>query len=235
LIVLGIPLQGAAWKKTAHRPVNQAPRISIQNFQVVDVSSGELRVTVDYTYPDTVRATVLIHATPDEKGGIFDPRTVEFDEVLVQTGTHTATLAITKRPTGPVFTSVAVRVCISSSSRALLCQDFPYEKTWTNSAGQMCSISGRLFGLLEGLSYPDHPGPPTRVSLRAMSLERRDGKRWSVSIRNRSYTFSNLEAGVVYTVFPSGFQSESGAKLVQCRGNTRHHVNFRITRPTSQG
>lgn len=235
LIVLGIPSHGAARNKTGHGPVNQAPKISIQNFRVVDVSSGELRVTVDYTYPGAVRGRVLIHASPEEKGGIYDPLTAEFDELLVQTGTHTVTLAITKRSTGPVFTSVAVRVCISASGGALLCRDFPHEKTWTNSAGQTCSISGRLSGPLEGLSYPDHAGPPTRVSLRQMSLESPDGKRRSVSITNRSYTFSNLDAGVVYSVFPSGFQSEPGRKPVPCRANSRHRADFRIIRPTPQG
>jgi len=249
VIVLGISSYGAAWNNTGHMftgaiaygaaihygAVNQASKISIQNFQVVDVSSGELRVTVDYTYPDAVQGKVLIHASPEEAGGIFNPLTAEFDELPVQSGTHTVTLAITKNSTGPVFTSVAVRVCISAPGGALLCRDFPHEKTWTNGAAQRCSISGRLLGRLEGLSRPDHAGPPIRVSLRQMVVESPDGKRRSAPISTRSYTFSNLDAGVEYKVFPSGFESQPRRTTVPCRANSRHRADFRIVRPTPEG
>lgn len=235
VIVLGISSYETAWSTSPLYAVNQAPAISIQNFRAVNVSSGELRVTVDYTYPRAVVGKVLIHAIPTEADGSFNPRTVDFDEVSVQSGTHTVTLGITKRSTGPVFKSVEVRVCISNSTGALLCRDFPLEKNWTNAAGQMCSIFGRVIGPLDGLSYPDHAGPPTRVFLRDIILETPDGKQRSALINNRSYTFSNLEAGVVYTVFPSGFQSLPARRTVECRPNSRHRADFRITRPTPQG
>ena len=237
VIVLAISSYGAAWTDAAthHGPVNQIPKMSIRNFRPVDVSSGELKVTVDYTYPGAVQDRVIILAIPMEQGDSFNGLTADFDELPVQSGTNTVTLAITKRSTGPDFTSVKVRVCISRPSGAILCQNFPYEKTWTNGAAQRCSISGNLSGTLEGLSYPDHAGSPTRVRLRQMLVELPNGEQQSAPVSNRSYTFTNLYAGVTYKVFPHGFESLPRQRTVQCRGNSQHRADFRITRPTSGG
>lgn len=111
--------------------VGQTPQTSIRNFRAVDLSSAVLQVTVDYTYTGGApQGEVSIHATPEEAGGVFDPRTVDFDELPVQSGTHTVSLTITRREGARDFTSVAVRVCMSTPGRALLCQDFPHQKTW---------------------------------------------------------------------------------------------------------
>ena len=69
----------------------------ITNFRPAEISGAELRVTVDYTFTGPAGEDVTIHATPEEAGGIFDPRTVEFDERAVEVGTHTATMTIVKR------------------------------------------------------------------------------------------------------------------------------------------
>ena len=237
VIVLGISYYGAAWTDAAthHGPVNQTPKVSIGNFRPVNISSGELKVTVDYTYPGAVQGKVIILAVPMEQGRSHDGLDANIDELPVQSGTHSVTLAITKRSTGPDFKSMEVRVCISNSRGAILCKNFPYEKTWTNGAAQRCSISGNLSGSLEGLSYPDHAGPPTTVRLRQMLAESPDGEQVSARVNNRSYTFSNLYAGVTYKVFPHGFESLPRQKTVRCRGNSQHRADFRITRPTSGG
>jgi hypothetical protein len=220
---------------THHVPVNQASAIRIENFRAVNVSSGKLQVTLDYTYPGEVVDKVVILASPDEKGGIFRPQTADFDSVPVQTGTHTVTLAITKNSTGPVFTSVNVRVCISKPGAALLCRDFPYEKTWTNGPDQFCSISGRLTGSLRGSSSPDHAGPSSTVTLRQMYAESPDGERERATITNGSYTFRNLYDGVHYTIYPDRFDSQPMRKTIRCRGNSQHRADFRILRPAGDG
>jgi len=60
---------------------------------------------------------ITIHATPEERGGVFDPRLVDYDEIPVQQGTHTVTLTITRREGAADFLSVTVRVCISTIDR----------------------------------------------------------------------------------------------------------------------
>ena len=93
----------------------QPAQTDIGNFRVVNVSSAQLRVTVDYVFLGTeTTGPVSIHATPEEAGGVFDPRVVEFEEVPVQTGRQTVSLLITKRNDARDFTSVAIRVCMST-------------------------------------------------------------------------------------------------------------------------
>jgi hypothetical protein len=246
-------------RAAVHRgPIGQTSDISITNFSAVDVSSGELRVTVDYTYSRVGQDEVSIHATPEERGGVFDPRTVEFDELPVRPGTHSVTLTIVKRPSARDFASVAVRVCISTPDRALHCQNFPHEKRWTAgtpptpdppsgelpkppqeplkpSAEPTCSISGQLSGPLEGLHHPDHPGSPTTVRLRFMGVVAADGTRRRAEVKNRRYTFQNLTPGTVYRVSPLGFVSKPRFRNVSCKANTSHHINFQIIGPTPDG
>jgi len=220
---------------TNHVPVNQASAMRIENFRAVNVANGRLNVTVDYTFPGEVVGKVIIRITPLEKGGIFRPQAVGSDLIPVQSGTHTVTIAGMKNSTGPVFTSVEVRVCISKDGTALLCRDFPYEKTWTNGPDQFCSISGQLTGSLVGSSSPDHAGPSSTVTLRQMYAESPDGERQRATITNRSYIFTNLYANVEYTIYPDRFDSQPMRETVFCRGNSQHRVNFRILRPSGDG
>jgi hypothetical protein len=112
----------------------QRPDASIRNFRAVDLSSDTLKVTVDYIYRGELPpGGVRLHATPQEAGGIFDPRTVLFDELPVRPGAFTTTLTIAKRAGARDFTSVAVRVCLSTSGSAIVCQDFPHAKRWTSA------------------------------------------------------------------------------------------------------
>jgi hypothetical protein len=99
-----------------------------------------------------------------------------------------------------------------------------------------CSITGTLSGPLEGLSYPDHPGPPTKVQLTHMRLITPEGKQLSVvEVRNGRFTFSNLRPGAVYRVVPEFFRSEPRHRDVSCRPNQKHRVDFRIIGALPQG
>lgn len=122
---------------TVHtRPaLTQEPRHRIANFRAANVSTAELRVTVDYTFAGAEGDTeVTIQAHPEDSAGAFDPRLVETEEVPVRPGTQTAAMSITKRTGEPEFTSVAVSVCIATSETALLCETFPHTKTWSDVA-----------------------------------------------------------------------------------------------------
>jgi hypothetical protein len=220
---------------TTHVPVNQASTIRIENFRAVNVANGRLNVTVDYTYPGEVVGKVIIRITPREKDGVVRPRAVGSDLIPVQSGTHTVTIAGIKNSTGPVLTSVDVRVCISKDGTALFCRDFPYEKTWTNGPDQFCSITGQLTGSLTGLSSPDHAGPSSTVTLRQMYAESPDGERQRATITNRSYVFTNLYANVEYTIYPDRFDSQPMRETVLCRSDSQHRVDFRILRPAGGG
>ena len=107
---------------------------SIQNFRAVNLSDAELKVTIDYTYNGELGTSdVYIHATPEESGGVFDLRTVNYEEVTLRRGTNRVTLNIKKRPESRNFTSQSIRVCMSTLKEAILCEDFQYTKTWTTA------------------------------------------------------------------------------------------------------
>jgi hypothetical protein len=230
------------------------PPNSIRNFRPVDVSSAELRVSVDYTWSSAGNeGPVFIHATPEEKDGVFDPSTVDFEKLVLRPGTHTVTLKIAKKARARVFTSLAVRVCMSTSNKALLCRDFPHEKRWTDATAPLvelpkplpapadpqpvqgrCSISGRLSGPLEGEVSPDHPGgSATRVRLREIFLRPVGAETpLRARIENRRYIFRNLKAGVVYEVLLVGFQSKPlWPRAVTCRASQNNRVDFQIIGP----
>lgn len=105
---------------------------SIRNIRIVNISDAELMVTVDYTYNGkSGLSDVYIHAIPEESDGIFDPRTVDYVEVPLKHGANSANLRITKRTQSRNFTSQTIRVCMSTHKEAILCEGFPYTKTWT--------------------------------------------------------------------------------------------------------
>jgi len=225
-------------------PVGQTPANSIRNFRAANISSAELRVTVDYTFTGGAAVEeVSIFANPEEAGGASDPRTVEVDELPVQTGSHTVTLTITKREGARDFTSVSVQVCLSTADRALLCQSFPYQKTWTAAvppkpkpgevapvppppapAQETCTISGRITGPLKGWVSPDTPGEKGyEATLKNVALAVGVGTRPVLTpIKNRTYTFKNVPAGVVYRISLEGFHSEPQYKTVSCRAGKHY-------------
>jgi len=225
---------------------------SIRNFRAASPSTAELRVTVDYTYAGANSGEITIHATPEERGGVFDPRLVDYDEIPVQQGTHTVTLTITRREGAADFLSVTVRVCISTIDRAILCQDFPHEKRWAAaappapppvapptppppSAPGTCSIGGEVTGPLQGVISPDSPASqPIKVTLRSMVLRAKDGGQpRRVSLTNRRYVFENVRAEATYEIFPDeGFRSNPPRRTVTCQANIRYRGrDFRITGP----
>ena len=109
----------------------QPAQTDIGNFRVVNVSSAQVRVTVDYVFLGTeATGPVSIHATPEETGGVLI-LALSNSKIIVQTGRQTISLLITKRNDARDFTSVAIRVCMSTVDRAVLCRDFPHEKRWT--------------------------------------------------------------------------------------------------------
>jgi hypothetical protein len=227
----------------------QVLRNRITNFRPAEVSSAELRVTVDYTFTGLTGEDVTIHATPEEAGGIFDPRTVEFDEHAVEVGTHTATMTIVKRAGARDFTHVAIRVCMSTVDRALLCETFPHTKAWTAAPPppaptapepgpvvvETCSIAGEVSGRLEW-QVRDDRGQPVTFALTEMVLMADGAPTRKASLKNRRYTFARLPAGVTYRVVPSTFRAEPPQRSVRCRGNVRYRGrDFRIIGPPPQG
>jgi hypothetical protein len=111
----------------------------------------------------------------------------------------------------------------------------PPTKPPAQPPAQTCSIYGELSGSLEGLSYPDHPGPATKVRLRHMGLRAPDGKQRNAEVKGRKFTFSNLPAGVVYRIFPAFFRSQPPHRDVTCTANQRHRANFKILGPAPEG
>jgi hypothetical protein len=238
----------------------QPAQTDIGNFRVVNVSSAQLRVTVDYVFLGTeATGPVSIHATPEEAGGVFDPRVVEFEEVPVQIGRQTVSLLITKRNDARDFTSVAIRVCMSTADRAVLCRDFPHEKRWTAPVPppdppppppppppKPCSISGTVSGQLAGVVLPDNPlGKPANVRLRHMvllgpnDLRRTAPVTISSLVDNKTgkgrYTFSGLTPDVDYRISAAFFKSDPAHRVISCSAGSTRIVNFRILGPVPEG
>lgn len=234
----------------------QPAQTDIGNFRVVNVSSAQLRVTVDYVFLGTeATGPVSIHATPEEVGGVFDPRIVEFEEVPVQTGRQTVSLLITKRHDARDFTSVAIRVCMSTADRAVLCRDFPHEKRWTAPVPppdppppppKPCSISGTVSGQLAGVVLPDNPlGKPANVTLRHMvlrgpnDLHRTAPVTISSLVNNKTgkgrYTFSGLTPNVDYRISAAFFKSDPAHRVISCSAGSTRIVNFQILGPVPDG
>jgi len=221
----------------------------IGSFRAVDVSSEKLSVSVDYTYVgDSGQTDVSINATPEESGGVFDPRLVDFEELPLEPGTHSATMTITKRTEAVNFTTVSIRVCMSARQRAILCEDFAHVKTWTTAVAPTspepapppktgtCSISGEVSGRLIW-RITDDRGEPVTFTLRDVLIM---APGWShpqrARLHNRRYTFNNLSADVSYRIFPSNFRADPRERRVACVTNIRHRGrDFRITGPPPQG
>jgi hypothetical protein len=134
-VLLAAMLIGIISFGAQHEVAAQRPSADLRIIRAVDVSSDILRVTVEYMFRGELPpGGVLLHATPQEAGNIFDPRTILFDELPVRPGVFTATLTIAKRAGARDFTSVALRVCLSTSGSAIVCEDFPHQKRWTSPA-----------------------------------------------------------------------------------------------------
>ncbi len=233
----------------------QRPPADVRLIRAMDLSSNTLQVTVEYMYRGELPPDgAWLHATPEEEGGVFDPRTVHFDELRVRPGVFTATLTITKRPDSRDFTSVGVRVCLSTADAVIVCRDFPYRKQWAAAAPatplpiptppspppdkplpppvpQTCSITGYVSGPLGRDLGPDHPGGFSEsLLLRHIVAARADGTTIRAEVQHRRYVFKNLPAGVAYRLAPpSGFPSHPRNKEVRCLPGGRRVVNFRIT------
>jgi hypothetical protein len=109
----------------------------IDGLRVIESSDAQLGVVVSYFYDGAFGAEgVLLHATPEEAGGVFDPRVVDFDEEPVIAGSKEARLTITKVPGARDFESVAVRVCMSTAEAAIVCRGFPLHKSWRAAAAE---------------------------------------------------------------------------------------------------
>jgi hypothetical protein len=112
----------------------QSAENNIRNFKLTDISSTEIEITLDYHYAGGFGTQdVFIHATPEEAGGVFHPQNVEFDEAPVQLGDNTAKLRVKKRFDSQDFTSVQIRVCMSTLTDAILCKNFPHTKRWSTT------------------------------------------------------------------------------------------------------
>ena len=96
-MLIGIASLGAQREVAAQRP-----QADVRIIRAVDASSDTLQVTVEYMYRDELPAGgVKLLATPEEEGGIFDPKIVQWDEVPVRRGVFTHTLTITSYQAPP--------------------------------------------------------------------------------------------------------------------------------------
>jgi hypothetical protein len=240
----------------------QPTQTEIGNFRVVNVSSAQIRVIVDYVFLGSeATGPVSIHATPEEAGSVFDPRLVEVEEIPVQTGRQTVSLLITKRNDARDFTSMAIRVCMSTVDRAVLCRDFPHEKRWTAPVPppdplppppptppppKPCAISGTVSGRLAGVVLPDNPlGKPVNVRLRHMvlmgpnDLRRTSPVTISSLVDNTTgkgrFTFSGLTPDVDYRISAAFFKSDPTHRVISCKAGSTRIVSFRILGPIPEG
>jgi hypothetical protein len=123
--------QTQARKQGAARKTEALQKNSIRSFAAVEISPAELQVSVDYTFAGEAGTNeTYIQALPQEKDGSFDPRTVEVEKIALLPGSHHVRLTITKRPRSRDFTSESIRVCLSAPGRAILCEEFPFTKSW---------------------------------------------------------------------------------------------------------
>lgn len=215
------------------RVLAQPPTNSIGNFRAIDVSSVELRVTVDYTYSGELGTTAaLIHATPEEAGGVFDPRSVDSENLPLRVGAHTAVFVIRKRSAHGSFTSINVRVCMSKSGRGFLCKAFPHKKTWAAAPpSPTCLVSGRLSGRLVWV-VRDPKGQPLRFRLTNVLLRTNGLQPIRVRVTSGGYISRDVPAGRTYQVIPANFRAEPRERTIVCGPNTRHTgLDFKITGP----
>jgi hypothetical protein len=215
----------------------QGPASRINQFRAVHVSSGELKVVVQYTFVGPGNSGATIAATPQEAGGVFDPRLVDFDAEPAHTGTHTVTLRITKRPEAREFTSVAIRVCIAGAHAAIVCEDFARAKTWRTPGNQAttgagtCSIDGEISGPLTWIVATGR-GEHVTFKFSDVVLTAPGAPPRRVPLQNRRYTIANLPAGIHYRIVPSNYRADPAARTVDCVPNRRYHGrDFRLTGP----
>jgi hypothetical protein len=107
----------------------EAADTRIEDFRATDISGRKLEIVVDYFYTgESGSSEVYIHASPVEADGSIDPGDFETEEkVLRSGGPHTEAFLIEG---SREFTSVAINVCMSTLDDAILCVEFPYQKTW---------------------------------------------------------------------------------------------------------
>jgi hypothetical protein len=243
-----VHLCGGIDRQAAAQP---APN-SISNLRAIDVSPAELRLTVDYHYGGGVGASnVSIEATPTERNGIFDPRSVDFQRFPLRVGAHSATFVIKKRPPFASFTSESIRVCMLHSNRPFLCEDFPRRKTWHGvvspprpspprppapppSSGT-CLVSGRISGTTVWVIRDSHGRRHQfRVSHVVLHTPGSQPIRVPVQVHGngRGYVARRLPAGRTYSLRPGNFQAEPRERTIVCSPGSRHTgMNFRITGP----
>ena len=122
-------LAASATVSAAHQ---NAPH-TIREPIVTDVSDNELLVTVDYVYGGSADEDVFLTVDVlDRKGESLPGITDDVTEAEIERGEGSATNSLTMDKAVGTFTSTALRVCLSSRDAGeLLCETFPYEKTWT--------------------------------------------------------------------------------------------------------
>ncbi len=223
--------------------------VSIRNFRAVPVSGDQLQVTVDYNFPTDMNAQRwIIRASPSARSGAsiggFESRVSG-----VQSGSHTVTLTLVKSPNAPDVTTDNVRICISTKRNSLLCQDFPYVKTWASYSKpppppQQCSVRGTLYGSVVGLAGSDRGQSSSDVKLTHVTL-RPDGNGPPLqapiyapqrgNVLEHKYFVDGLTAGVTYRIRLNQFRSDPAEAEVMCRAGEVHNADFYIFGPRGEG
>ena len=116
--------------------------ISISNFMAKNISDSELIVTVDYSFNGkTGSEDIFIHAFPEMEDGSYNFRDVNIEKVQLKPGNNQVSLKIIKRPQTKNFSSKSIKICMIAFRSEILCQKFPYTKSWKTSSAEVNIIS----------------------------------------------------------------------------------------------
>jgi len=108
--------------------------ISISNFMADHISDSELIVTVDYSFNGkTGSKDIYIHAFPEMEDGSYNFRDVDIAKVPLKPGNNQVSLKIIKRPQTKNFSSKSIKICMIAFRSEILCQKFPFTKSWKST------------------------------------------------------------------------------------------------------
>lgn len=108
--------------------------ISISNFKADNLSDSELLITVDYSYTGDVESKdIFINAFPIMNDGIANFREVSVEQIPIEAGNHQANMKISQKPDGKNFSSESIKICVLAKRHSILCEEFPFAKSWINT------------------------------------------------------------------------------------------------------
>lgn len=106
---------------------------SIGNFSADDISDSELSITVDYSYAgEADLENIFIYAVPQDNNGKVFFKDVLMERIPLEIGNNQVSLKISKRPEGKNFLSESIKVCMIAKRSEILCEEFPFNKSWND-------------------------------------------------------------------------------------------------------